>query len=872
MPTLSCHRSRRLRRSLGSLVLAAGLAVISGRARAQDALPPGLTPPLVKHHHEALYPPEELAAKRHAEVVLFVTIDSEGHVTRTDIAQSGGQPFDDAAALAMREWTFVPAMRDGTPIPSRIRVPFHFAPPETAAPTPGVIAGAGFQGQVEQVGEPRATPAVPGGRPRTQAQAEANPETGPDEVHVIGRSVIPSRGAGDYDIAVGKLAAVPRMDAASLLRLAPGVLLTNQGGLGHPNQIFLRGFDAREGQDIEFSIDGIPINEVGNPHGNGLVDTHFIIPELVQRLRVVEGPFAPQQGNFAVAGSALYDVGLAQPGLTVQAMAGSFNTKRLLVMWRPQGFSDHTFGGAEVLSTDGFGQNRAAERATAMGGIEGAFGSSGSYRILASSYATHYAQAGVLRADDVASGRKGFYDTYDVQQGGDSSRHSLGATVAGRAGSTKLTQSTFLTFRDFRLRQNFTGFQEDPQQTWQSAHTQRGDLLDQRSSQITFGGRGSARESWTVFGQKQELELGYLGRYDKVDATQQRDRTGTTVPYRTDLDLASGIVNVGAYADAGLKPVSWVTLRGGLRADFYHYLVENRCAQPTQTSFGGDPLDTECFASDRLGYRSPDQTASTSAAMLQPRGTLMLGPFEGFNFSGSVGKGSRSLDPQYINQDLKTPFAEVTAMETGVAFVRTLGPVDVNARSVFFQTKVDKDLFFNQTEGRNTLANGTTRTGWAGNARITGSFFDVAGNLTFVRAVFDDTHLVIPYAPAVIARGDAVLFGDLPLRLFGKKLYGSLGVGVSFIGPRPLPFGETSDPVFLADMGATVKWRALALGFIGTNLLDRQYRLAEYNYASDFRSQPYPTQVAARHFAAGEPRALYATLTVTLDHQGATTP
>ena len=47
----------------------------------------------------------------------------------------------------------------------------------------------------------------------------------------------------------------------------------------------------------------MPINESGNLHGNGYADTHFIIPELVQSLRVVEGPFDPRQGNYAVAGS-----------------------------------------------------------------------------------------------------------------------------------------------------------------------------------------------------------------------------------------------------------------------------------------------------------------------------------------------------------------------------------------------------------------------------------------------------------------------------------------------------------------------------------------------------------------------------------------
>nr|MBP9113558.1 TonB-dependent receptor plug domain-containing protein [Polyangiaceae bacterium] len=677
-----------------------------------------------------------------------------------------------------------------------------------------------------------------------------------------GRSHVPSRGGGDYDITIGKLAGVPRTDAASLLRLAPGVLLTNQGGAGHPNQIFLRGFDAREGQDIEFTVDGIPINEAGNPHGSGLADTHFIIPELVQRLRVIEGPFAPQQGNYAVAGSALYELGLPNPGLAIQAGMGSFGTKRLLLLWRPSGFSERTFGGAELQSSDGFGENRSSSRATAMGGFEGKLGETGSYRFLFTSYASHYSQAGVLRLDDVESGKRDFYGTYDPMQGGDSTRHSIGVTLNGRANRMRLTQSAFLIYRDFRLRQNFTGFQEDPQQTWQSNHTQRGDLIDQRAESVTLGGRGSARQEWKVLGHKQQLELGYFARFDSTDALQERNREGTNIPYRKELDLAAGTANIGVYADANLRFLPWLTLRGGLRGDYFHYRATDRCALTSQSSFGGDPLDTECFSSDRQGYRSPTQTASTSATALQPRATLLFGPFEGFHFGVNYGLGSRSIDPQYVNQNLATPFATVKAGEASVSYVRSFGDVDLNVRSVFFQTSVDKDLFFNQTEGRNTLANGTTRTGWAGTVRATGKFFDVAANLTYVRAVFAEDGLAIPYTPASIARVDGVLFGDLPLKVAGKALYGTLGTGISIIGERPLPFNEFSQANVLVDVAASVRYREFTFGITSTNLFDRRYRLGEYNYVSDFRSQAYPTRVAARHFSAGEPRAIFANLTI----------
>ena len=58
-------------------------------------------------------------------------------------------------------------------------------------------------------------------------------------------------------------------------------------------------------------------------------------------------------------------------------------------------------------------------------------------------------------------------------------------------------------------------------------------------------------------------------------------------------------------------------------------------------------------------------------------------------------------------------------------------------RSIFFQTHVDRDLVFSQSAGRNTLAGGTTRTGWAGTVRYTGPWLDQAANLTLVRSTFD---------------------------------------------------------------------------------------------------------------------------------------
>lgn len=720
-----------------------------------------------------------------------------------------------------------------------------------------------------------ATPAIA----RAQQPAPAAPAEEPGEppkseppkdetVTVRGRAPAPSRGASDFNLRVGELDRVPRAEgAAGLLKLAPGILLTNKGGDGHAEQIFLRGFDAREGQDVELTAAGVPINEAGNLHGNGYADLHFIIPELVESLRVIEGPFDPRQGNFAVAGSASYELGLVRRGLTAKYTTGSFATQRMLVLWGPTGQSTRTFGGAELFDTDGFGENRGARRGSAMGQYEGKLGSSGSYRVGAQAYSAQFKSAGVVRADDVDAGRIDFFGTYDTRQGGDSSRYSAWGDLETKAGGALLRQQVFVVLRDMRLRENFTGFLLDVQKPVQSPHPQRGDLLDLHVDSETFGARGSARWRAKALGQPQELELGYFARADRTASTQSRIEAATSVPYTTETDLDSRLGDIGIYGDAGLRPLGWLNLRGGVRGDLFTYDVLDNCAQQSvrQPSAANPPGDASCLSQQDFGrHREPYDRRATSSIAVLPRGSVLLGPFEGFTTSIAYGRGVRSIDPVYINQDLATPFASIESYELGVGWTKGIGDVEMMARSVFFQTHVDRDLIFSETAGRATLANGTTRTGWVGAVRATGPWFDQAANVTLVRSMFDDTKLLVPYVPDVVVRSDSAVHHELPWKPGGDPLTGALAAGITFVGRRALPYGQRSDTIFTVDGSASIAWRSFELALVATNLLDRRYRLSEFNFASDFRGQPQPTLVPARHFTAGAPRGVFLTLTATL--------
>jgi iron complex outermembrane receptor protein len=831
------------------------------RTVAQASAEPALRPPQLVQRKEATYPPAALAERRENTVTLELTVDASGHVSDPKVVESGGKEFDDAALAAVSEWVFTPAEESGKPVAARIRVPFAFRlppPPPAALPAPS-----------PQGGVPAPAPAEPPAASPAGETREEGPPAKEEELEatVRGRARPRSRGTSDYDVTVGKLSLVPRKAAAELLKLAPGILLTNEGGEGHANQVFLRGFDAREGQDVEFSVGGVPINQAGNLHGNGYADLNFIIPEVVSSLRVLEGPYDPRQGNFAVAGSAEYELGLEDRGVGLQVGYGSYATRRVLALWGPPGASSRTFGAAEFYETDGFGQNRDATRGSAIGQYEGHLGADTTYRLTLQGYSARWHSAGVIREDDFATGRKGFFDTYDFGQGGDATRFSVSGEIESRSGSTVYRNQVFAILGNTRFRENFTGFLLDVQEPQQTLHSQRGDLIDQSTSTTTVGSRGFARTSLDAFGRRHEAELGYFARYDVTDGTQYRIEAATNAPYHVDLDLHSQIADIGLYGDLSLNPLSWLTLRGGARLDLFTFDILNRCAvqsvaHPSQTN---PPLDASCLDQESFGaHREPVQPATTSSRAFLPRASAIVTPVAHLAFSVSYGKGVRSIDPQFITQDVKTPFAEARSIDVGASYTRDLPGAALALRTGVFETKVDQDLIFSESAGRNVLGGSSTRRGLLGAARLTGGFFDESLNVTLVRATFDDTGLLIPYVPDLVVRSDTSVWRRLPWSPGGVPLVASAGIGVTFVGRRPLPFGDRSDRIFTADASVSLARRPLKVALTATNLLDAQYRLGEFNYASDFRSQSAPTLVPVRHFTAGAPRQLMLTLEVLL--------
>jgi TonB family protein len=794
------------------------------------AAPSTEEPSRITQQTPPIFPDVPRARQKPVDVVVHVEVDASGAPANPRVISQPNPPFDDLAIASVLSWTFEPARSAGQPVASHLNVTVHFDP---NAPGGETITVQGKLNAIER-----------------------------------GHQAAPSVGAQDIHVEAGKLATeIPHKDATELLGWAPGFLLTNEGGEGHAEQIFLRGFDAREGQDIEIRVNGDVVNQVGNLHGNGYADLHFILPELVQSLRVIEGPYDPRQGNFAVAGSADYELGLTRRGLTASYEVGSFGTQRALLTWGSPTSNSHNFAGVELYQTDGFGQNRDARRATALGQVENKLGEDGLWRLTTGAYLTDYHSAGVIREDDYAAGRKGFYDTYDFGQGGAASRAFVLGDVEIQHDDYTTHHQLSLTAQTLRLREDFTGFLLDQQTPFQEPHDQRGDLIDLESDAVTAQAQGWMRRHGELAHLPQELELGYFGRVDRSSSQQYRIEAATQHPYFKEADLDATLGDVGLYAALDARLASWAALRGGVRTDLFTYDVIDNCAahDVAHPSKVHPPGDASCLSQEDFGhFREPVQRATTSGAVFLPRASLVLGPFFGLSPSLSYGQGVRSIDPSYISQDVKTPFAQIQSYEAGVAYKGSPADLDTSLRLSGFRTHVDRDLIFSETVGRNVLAGGSTRIGASLSGRVTGSWFDENASVTMVRSTFDDTGLLIPYVPDVVVRSDSVVFHDLPWSPDGRPLRANAGLGVTFVGPRALPYSQRSDTIFTIDGSVSVTWDRYTLGVKASNLLDTRYRLGEYNDASDFRSQAEPTLTIARQFTAGAPRTVLLHLEVTL--------
>lgn len=836
-----------------------------GSAAPSDAPEPApsaplVTPPTVLEEAPVTYPGAETAS---GEVSLIVVVDEAGAAREVTVERGVSPGIDRAVVDAVRRWKFSPARRGEEALAARVRVVVSVAPPvltEVRATKASRDEPSGGTGS-KQVAPERAEAARHADQDDTHLEITVHGERAERRVR---------RSASDYALHRELLVAAPHEEGADVLRVVPGLTSFRTEGLASAHSYSLRGFDSEHGQDIEFVVGGLPINLPSHIHGQGYSDLGFLIGDVVDELVVNEGVSDPRQGDFAVAGTIRASLGMDEEhrGLSLRGGYGSFATPRAVAIWAPKEAARESFGAAQFTSTGGYGDNR--DGTSASGLLQHRFGEgSVTYRVIGLVHGARAASAGVLRQDDIDSGRVCYHCVYPYPTAEAQStlaQRFLSGFFADYRGPEHASGNVgvYVGYDHYRSQANYTGFLETSREL--PGVSGRGDLIEQTNDTTTFGLTGRYRTEAFEAGKigHGTLEVGLDGRVDAIGQSQNLlDATVRNQTWDERVDAGITAVDTALFGDLDWEFSELVQLRLGLRGAVLSYDVNDRLGNFAPLTRPQDQyLD---------GYRR-----SALGVAVGPRTSLEVRPLSWLRLLASYGEGYRSPQARTLEDGESAPFAKVRSADVGARFL--LGnPLELSVSGYY--THLSDDVAFHASEGRMESIGATRRMGAAAHAVLRptdwllGSFSATYVNTAMLEPPpptaaepeppFSEGQ-PIPYVSPLVLRLDASALRTLVAKAGPYPLRGRAGLGFTFIAPRPLPYGASGQPIPLLDASLGILWGPFDLTASGFNLLDLDYAAREYSFVSNWDPSAPPSRIPARHIAAGSPLSVFVALGVQL--------
>src|SRR5215510_918549 len=283
---------------------------------------------------------------------------------------------------------------------------------------------------------------------RTTARpAPARTETAPQTVsEPATQAAAPAAAASELSLSRERVNAQPVLRPGEVLEATPGLIVTQHSGEGKANQYFLRGFNLDHGTDLAIMVDGMPVNMRTHGHGQGYADVNFLIPELIQSMRVRKGPYFAEEGDFASAGALRIDyINTMNPGLW-QGTLGMYGYGRALAIksypisagtpWTGNSTITNPLAGNLLLAADATKYDGPWDVPDRMKKLNGVVRySSGTadegVSITGMAYKNSWTSTDQIARRAVDEGLISRWGTLDPTDGGNSSRYSLSTRISG---------------------------------------------------------------------------------------------------------------------------------------------------------------------------------------------------------------------------------------------------------------------------------------------------------------------------------------------------------------------------------------------------------------------------------------------------------
>lgn len=378
----------------------------------------------------------------------------------------------------------------------------------------------------------------------------------------------------------------PVNSSQDLMRLVPGLFIAQHMGGGKAEQIFLRGFDADHGTDVNVSVDGMPVNMVSHIHGQGYADLHFLIPETVADFDYGKGPYYTGYGDLNTAGYLSYNTKDAIDKSVISLEGGQFHAYRVMGMIDLLGAKakqngENAYIAGEYNYTDGqFKLPEHYKRFNLFGKYTKQLGADNKFSLSASTFSTSWVASGEIPERAVEAGSAAVdengnpyivsevanpvdrFGTVDSAQGGKSTRTNAIAKLAtDLKNNWTMENQLYYTHYTFTLHVNSTFFADDPVD---------GDERQQHETRDMFGYNGKLSKRSYLGDAILTSTLGLQSRFDRTYGTEYSNVTEQYqfLDYVTQGDIRQN--NTAAFLDETLETGKWL-FNVGSRLDYFNF-------------------------------------------------------------------------------------------------------------------------------------------------------------------------------------------------------------------------------------------------------------------------------------------------------------
>ncbi len=609
----------------------------------------------------------------------------------------------------------------------------------------------------------------------------------------------------------------PKQSAQDMLRMVPGLLIAQHAGGGKAEQIFVRGFDADHGTDINLSVDGVPVNMVSHGHGQGYADLHFIIPEVIEGLEVHKGPYLAQFGDLATAGAVRLQTKRTLEYNSISVEGGKFGTYRTFGMLQlpiaSESFSTYVAG--EAYHSDGYFDTRInLNRYNLFVKSVWNVSPSSSLDIWASGFSSGWDATGQIPERSVQSGMISRFGSIDPSEGGKTRRYNTNVSYLLTLNDhSTLSAQLYASRYAFQLYSNFTFFAND---------SVRGDGIEQVDNRIIYGGKAEYAMEHMLGGLHGNLLVGTSLRSDDIDVELFRQVKRTRI--ETTADAVINQSNLSFYVQEEIRFSEIVRLQLGARGDVFFFDVRDRLAVPGRQSVAG----------------------SLTQSVITPKVNLIISPASTTDLFLNFGGGFHSNDARAVasNKAEKT-LPRAWGAEVGIR-TQVFGSLDV--AMAFWGLDLENELVYVGDEGT-TEPNGRTRRlgiDIEARARLTSWLYSDI-DMTISRGRFRDLPSgedFIPLAPTLTVSA-------------GLTAMHSSGIEASFrmrhVNNRPANEGGTVVASGYAIFDAAVAYSLGNYRFqLGVeNLFNTNWNEAQFDTESRLLNEATP--VSELHFTPGSP-------------------